>query len=63
MSQMIVHLPNKFQPTLEQNRFLTRKTEKTHDDDFLTLLENTKGIWQHGDGLVYQEKLRTEWDG
>lgn len=42
--------------------FLARKTEKSNDDDFLTLLENTKGIWQQGDGLAYQENLRAEWD-
>lgn len=26
------------------------------------LLEKTYGIWQHGDGLHYQQKLRAEWD-
>lgn len=42
--------------------FLAKKVETSSDDDFLTLLETTKGIWQHGDGLAYQEKLRAEWD-
>jgi hypothetical protein len=26
-----------------------------------TLVRQTKGIWQKGDGLAYQEKLRSEW--
>lgn len=42
--------------------FLAKKAETSTDNDFLTLLETTKGIWQHGDGLAYQEKLRAEWD-
>jgi hypothetical protein len=25
------------------------------------LLERTRGTWQHGDGLEYQERLRGEW--
>lgn len=25
------------------------------------LLENTRGLWKHGDGLAYQEKIRDEW--
>ena len=42
--------------------FLAKETETLPDDDFLTLLESTKGIWQHGDGLKYQENLRAEWE-
>jgi len=30
---------------------------------FKQLLEQTRGIWEHGDGLAYQLKLRDEWDG
>ena len=26
------------------------------------LVENTRGIWQTGDGLAYQKKLRAEWE-
>jgi Mor family transcriptional regulator len=26
------------------------------------LVESTTGIWKKGDGLAYQEKLRTEWE-
>jgi len=31
-------------------------------DDFQQLLNATKGIWQHGDGLAYQQALRSEWE-
>jgi hypothetical protein len=27
-----------------------------------SLLEQTKGIWKDGDGLAYQQKLRSEWN-
>lgn len=30
--------------------------------DFDGLLENTRGIWRHGDGLAFQQRLRGEWD-
>lgn len=30
-------------------------------DDFQTLFSETKGLWQQGDGLVYQQALRNEW--
>ena len=26
------------------------------------IVEATKGIWRHGDGLRYQQKLRFEWE-
>jgi hypothetical protein len=26
------------------------------------LVEKTSGIWQKGDGLEYQQQLRSEWD-
>lgn len=41
--------------------FLEQKTPLPKDD-FLSQLEATKGIWQHGDGLKYQEDLRVEWE-
>ncbi len=37
---------------------LERQKEPAMDQ----LLQQTKGIWQHGDGLAYQQKLRDEWD-
>lgn len=37
------------------------KSTVKQNHDFLTELENTRGIWQHDDGLDYQNKLREEW--
>ncbi|ULJ60586.1 hypothetical protein [Wielerella bovis] len=43
--------------------FLQKQSQKQAiDEDFLQLLDKTKGIWQHGDGLAFQEKLRSEWE-
>ncbi len=37
-----------------------RKTEgKT---TYRSILNETKGLWQDGDGLEYQIKIRSEWD-
>lgn len=41
---------------------LAKKTIIVEEDDFLHLLDATKGTWQQGDGLTYQENLRNEWD-
>lgn len=30
--------------------------------DLHSLLEQTKGIWKDGDGLAYQQKIRSEWN-
>ncbi len=30
---------------------------------FDEVVEASRGIWKHGDGLAWQEKLRGEWDG
>lgn len=30
--------------------------------DFQMLVRNTAGLWKRGDGLSYQEKLRSEWE-
>lgn len=39
---------------------IDEKEEKT--DDFQNLFNATKGLWQQGDGLVYQQALRSEWE-
>ena len=39
---------------------IDEKEEQT--DDFQKLLTATKGLWQQGDGLVYQQALRSEWE-
>ncbi len=38
---------------------IDEKDDKT--DDFQTLFAETKGLWQQGDGLAYQQALRNEW--
>jgi hypothetical protein len=37
--------------------------EKKQQETYRTLVERTRGIWAQGDGLSYQKKLRSEWDG
>jgi len=39
---------------------IDEKEEQT--DDFQNLLTATKGLWQQGDGLIYQQALRSEWE-
>jgi hypothetical protein len=36
--------------------------ESKRQQTYQKLVEETKGIWKKGDGLVYQEKMRSEWD-
>jgi len=35
--------------------------EKEAKNIYRTLVEETSGMWKKGDGLAYQEKLRSEW--
>lgn len=30
--------------------------------DLLSALKDSAGLWQNGDGLAWQERLRREWD-
>jgi hypothetical protein len=30
-------------------------------DSCQTLLDRTRGLWKNGDGLKYQEEIRSEW--
>jgi len=32
-------------------------------ETYRTIVKNTQGIWKHGDGLDYQRKMRSEWQG
>jgi hypothetical protein len=32
------------------------------EPDFEDLLERTRDLWQDGDGLAYQDRLRAEWE-
>jgi predicted nucleic acid-binding protein len=40
--------------------FYHHQIEQQQKGDILSILGHTKGIWQHGDGLQYQKKLRGE---
>ncbi|WP_315041886.1 hypothetical protein ACGTJS_03075 [Faucicola mancuniensis] len=78
MSQIIINLDDQFASevyayTASNHTTFESMTKKlwqdflsqikpTQKDDFLSQLENTQGIWQHGDGLVYQQNLRAEWE-
>lgn len=28
---------------------------------YQTLIESTRGMWQKGDGMIYQDNIRSEW--
>jgi len=36
--------------------------ESMGTDTYNTLIQNTRGVWKKGDGLGYQEKIRSEWE-
>jgi len=38
-----------------------RQFQAQERDQFDAILQKTSGIWQNGDGLAYQEKIRQEW--
>ncbi len=38
------------------------RAEALSKPDLQTALSNTSGIWQGGDGLKHQHRLRKEWD-
>lgn len=42
-------------------RGIAQLKEREEKNTYLTLVEETSGIWKKGDGLAYQEKLRSEW--
>ena len=44
---------------LEIEQLLTRTEAHGNFDEFLS---KTKGIWQKGNGLSYQENIRKEWN-
>ena len=39
------------------------RREQEENQAFEFLLDQTKGIWPHGDGLAFQKKIRDEWPG
>ncbi len=40
---------------------LLRESSELKKADIQRLLEETQGLWTHGDGLEYQNQLRREW--
>lgn len=36
--------------------------EKEAEGLYKTLVNETKGVWEKGDGLKYQKQIRAEWD-
>jgi 6-phosphogluconate dehydrogenase len=42
-------------------RGIAQLKEREEKNTYRTLVEETSGIWKKGDGLAYQEKLRSEW--
>jgi hypothetical protein len=42
-------------------RGISELREKEAEDLYKTVVLETQGIWEAGDGMEYQEKIRTEW--
>ncbi len=41
---------------------IQRLKEEEEHGMYLALISQTRGIWKKGDGLKYQENLRSEWE-
>jgi hypothetical protein len=41
---------------------ITRLREQEGQSMYQSLVAQTQGIWKEGDGLEYQNKLRSEWE-
>ena len=42
-------------------RGIAQLREREERDTYQKLIQDTRGIWKKGDGLAYQEKMRSEW--
>lgn len=42
--------------------FYRMRAEAAGRPDLQSVLKDTAGLWQGGDGLAWQERLRGEWD-
>ncbi|MEP7354648.1 MAG: CopG family transcriptional regulator [Acidobacteriota bacterium] len=42
-------------------RVAVRRMRDAEDKSMAEVLKATRGIWKNGDGLKYQQKLRSEW--
>ena len=40
---------------------IKRLRQATTDDTYSRIVDKTKGIWKKGDGLEYQQTIRSEW--
>ncbi len=40
---------------------LLKESSESNKADVQSLLEETQGLWRHGDGLEYLNQLRREW--
>jgi hypothetical protein len=36
--------------------------ESMAQNTYNTLVQNTRGVWEKGDGLEYQKRIRAEWE-
>jgi hypothetical protein len=41
---------------------IRRLRQLTEKDTYKTLVETTRCMWREGDGLKYQQRLRSEWN-
>ncbi|MBM3745930.1 MAG: CopG family transcriptional regulator [Acidobacteria bacterium] len=48
-------------PMTELVREAIRRMRQQEDLCFDDLLQQTSGLWRHGDGLAYQRRVRREW--
>ena len=40
---------------------IRRLRQSSSQDTYQTLIETTRCVWRKGDGLTYQQRLRSEW--
>ena len=41
---------------------IRRLKEAELHENYQTLVQNTRGLWEKGDGLTFQNKMRAEWN-
>lgn len=66
MSQIIINLDDQFVSNFRSNTMINHLSDESNttnnQEDFLNILDATKSIWQNEDGLVFQNKLCSEWE-
>jgi hypothetical protein len=48
-------------PMSEVVRLALRQAQESEQKPMKDLLDSTKGLWKHGNGLKYQRRIRKEW--